>query len=162
MAKQTTGVVFQSRYGSFQTRYWWLFGVVALVGLVGVPLGIFGNKGWKMGNRPLEPWAATMIIEIVAVGALMTVAYIALATWRNSKSPHRVAVTRSSLIVPKGALSSAEWELPLTEIETKVFNAGFVKQLQIRHGRQRILLTSALFPTDSDFERLVDHFRADH
>jgi hypothetical protein len=157
MTRQTTGVLFQSRYGTFQPRYWWLFGLVGVIGVVGVPLGIFANKGWEMGNRPLEPWAATMIIEIFAVGALLAVAYIGLATWRNSKSPQRVAVTHTSLIVPKGSLSSAELELPLTEIDTRVFNAGFVKQLQIKHGRRRILLTSALFPSDADFDRLVSH-----
>jgi hypothetical protein len=40
-ARKTTGVLFQSSYGSFQPGYWWLFGVVGIIGLVGVPVGIF-------------------------------------------------------------------------------------------------------------------------
>ena len=38
-----------------------------------------------------------------------------------------------------------------------IFNVGFVKQLQIKHGRKKILLTSALFPSDEEFDRFVSH-----
>lgn len=150
-------VLFQSSYGVFQKKYWWLFGVVAVIGVVGVPVGIFFNTGWKMGNRPMEPWSVTMIVEIVAVGCLSMTGYIALATWRRRTSPQRVAVTRSGLIVPKGAFSNAELVLPFGQIETTVFNAGIVKQLQIKQGGKKILLVSALFPSDADFDRLVSH-----
>lgn len=155
-AKKTGSVVFQCEYGRFHPRYWWLLGLVGVIGIVGVPIGLFWNKGWVMGGRPLEPWAATLIIEVFAGGALLVFVYVALAQWRRGKSPQRVAVTRSSLIIPKGAFSSEELVLPFSEIETTVFNAGFVRQLQIKHGRRKRLLVSSMFPSDEDFDRLVD------
>jgi len=154
---RTAGVVFQCSYGTFQARYLWFLPVVGIIGVVGVPVGIFWNKGWEMGNHPLEPWAATLIIEIFAVGALASVAALGLATLARRKSPQRVAVTNSSLIVPKGPFSRVEFVLPRSEIDVKVFHAGIVKQLQIKHKRRRILLSSALFPSNADFERLVSY-----
>jgi hypothetical protein len=156
-AGSPSAVRFQSPYGRFQRRYWWLAAPLGLIGLVGVPIGIFWNEGWEAGNHPLEPWAATLIIEIVAVGALLIVGYMGLSTWRQGRSPQRIAVTDTSLILPKGAFSSQERILPLAEIDTTLFNMGFVKQLQIKHGRRKFLITSALFPSDEAFERFVQH-----
>jgi hypothetical protein len=151
----TAGVIFESEYGRFQRPYWWLFGLVGLIGVVGVPVGIFFNKGWRLGVQPLEPWSATLIIEIFAVSALLTFAYVVLAHLYLRTSPQRVALTRSALIIPKGSFTREELSLPLVEIDTKVFNVGFVKQLQIKHGRRKILLVSAKFPSNEQFERLV-------
>lgn len=155
--RKATGVLFQSSYGCFQAGYWWLFGIVGIIGLVGVPVGIFCNKGWEAGNHPLEPWAATMIIEILSVGALMIVAAVGISSMIRRKTPQRVAVTERTLIVPKGMFSPVELVLPFTEIDTTVFDAGFVKQLQVKYGRRKILLSSALFPSNAAFDRLVSH-----
>jgi hypothetical protein len=98
-----------------------------------------------------------MIIEVFSVGALMIVAAVGISSMMRRKSPQRVAVTERTLIVPKGMFSSVELVLPFAEIDTAVFNAGFVKQLQIKHGRRKILLSSALFPSNAAFDRLVSH-----
>lgn len=152
-----SGVPFECAYGRFQARYLWLFAGVGVIGILAVPIGIFANKGWESGGHPLEPWAATLIIEIFAFTAIAIAAAVCLTSMARRKSPQRVAVTRSALIVPKGMFSRGELKLPLAEIETTVFNVGFVKQLQIKHGRKKILLTSAAFPSDADFDRLVSH-----
>ena len=154
---EASGPLFQCPYGRFQARYLWLFAVVGVIGIVAVPIGFFANKGWQAGGHPLEPWAATLIIEIFAFTAIAVAAAVCLTSIARRKTPQRVAVTRSTLIVPKGMFSRGELKLPLAEIETTVFNAGFVKQLQIKHGRKKLLLTSAAFPTDTDFDRLVSH-----
>jgi hypothetical protein len=148
-------VIFQCDYGSFQPRYLWFFPVPGIIGFVGVPVGVFWNEGWVVGGHPLEPWAATVIIEILAVGALLLGAGFGIATVVRRTSPHRIAVTASTLIVPKGIIRSGELQLPRAEIDMRVFHAGFVKQLQIRHNRRRVLLSSALFPSNADFDRLV-------
>jgi hypothetical protein len=151
------GIRFQTTYGHVQPRYWRLYGLTAVIGIVGVPVGIFWNEGWEAAGHPLEPWAATLIIEIFAVGALLTVAYVGLAAWRRRTSPQRVAVTDSALIVPKGAFSGTELVLPFTEINTTVYDVGFVKQLQIKHGRRKMLLTSAWFSSTAEFDRFISH-----
>jgi hypothetical protein len=153
-------VLFETAYGNLQPPYWWLFGFVGVIGLVGVPVGIFWNKGWQAANHPLEPWAATLIIEIFSVGALLTVVAVGAATLRCRKSPQRVAITDSALLVPKGMFSSAELVLPLAEIDIKIFDAGFVRQLQIMHGRKKRLLSSAFFPSNTAFDDLVSHLPA--
>lgn len=157
-ADPTASALFQSAFGTFQPRYLWLFPLLGIIGVVGTPAGrLFWNEGWEIGNHPIEPWSATMMIEIFSVGALMIVASLGLAALVRRKSPQRVAVTDSALIVPKGMFSSVELVLPLAEIDTTVFNAGFVKQLQVKHNRRKILVSSALFPSDADFERLISN-----
>lgn len=153
--KNADALLFQCEYGRFQKRYWWLFGSVGVIGLIGIPVGIFFNEGWKFSIHPVEPWAVTMIVEIISAGVLLLFGYVVLLSWMRGHSPQRVALTANSLIVPKGALSRQEIVLPLTEIKTVVFNLGFVKQLQIKHGRRKILLVSTMFPSDTDFDRLV-------
>lgn len=91
------------------------------------------------------------------MGALLIVTSLGFAVLARRKSPQRVAVTDSALICPKGMFSSVEFVLPRSEIDVTVFNAGFVKQLHVKHNGRRLLLSSALFPSDSDFERLVNH-----
>jgi hypothetical protein len=150
-------MLFQSTYGLFRPRFLWFLSLPTIVGLIGVPVGLFYNEGWVMNNHPLEPWSAMLIIEIFSVGALMTVAFVVICEVVRRKSPQRVAVTESSLIVPKGRLSSTDLTLPLSEIKVAVFDMGFVKQLQIKHKRRKILLSSALFPSTADFNRLVSH-----
>lgn len=149
---------YQSTYGQIQPRYRWLCFAVGLIGVVGVPLGIFWNKDWAKGNRLLqEPWAAITIIEIVSIGALAIAGSAMLMSWRHSKRPLRVAIDAGNLVVPKSIFSSQELVLPLAEVDLQVFNAGFVKQLQIKHGRRKLLLTSALFPSDEEFDQFVGH-----
>jgi hypothetical protein len=150
-------VIFQSTYGRFRPRFLWLFPLPALVGLVGVPVGIFYNEGWEMNRHPVEPWAATLMIEICAVGMLLTVASVVISEVLRRKSPQRIVVTESSLIVPKGRMSNDELTLPFSEIKFSIYDMGFVKQLQIKHKRHRVLLSSALFPSNADFDRLVSH-----
>ena len=158
-ANTTAPVLFESHYGSFQPRYVWLLPTVGILGVIGVPLGFFWNKGWEMGNHPLEPWAATLIIEIFAIGALLIAGSLGLASTIRRNSPQRVAVTDSTLIVPKGMFSSVELALPLSEIDMTVFNAGIVKQLRVKHNRRTVLLSSALFPSDAEFERLIGYLQ---
>lgn len=155
-ANQTDRVVFEASYGVFRGPFMWLIPALGVLGLMGVAVGIFGNEGWKIGNTPLEPWSARVIIEIFAVGALLLAGSLAAAMWRRRTSPQRVALTESSLIVPKGMFSDAELVLPRSEINVKIFNAGFVKQIQILHKRRKILLSSAMFPTNEDFDHLAD------
>jgi hypothetical protein len=162
MAKNRTGirsadVKYETVYGGFRGPFAWLGGVVFVIGIVGIPVGIFANEGCVLNNHPLEPWAATLIVEVFAVGALLTAVYMTALTWYSRKSPQRIAVTAETLVVPKGAFSKAELVLPFDEIRTSVFDVGFVKQLQIRHGRKKILLTSARFSSDDDFAQLVGH-----
>ena len=134
----TSAVLFQCAYGQFRKPYLWLFASVGVVGVVAVPIGLFWNKGWQAGGHPVAPWAATVIIEIFAVGAIAIAAATCLASLRRGQTPQRVAITRSALIVPRGWFSDAEVTLPFAEIETKVFDVGFVKQLQIMHGRKKL------------------------
>lgn len=150
-------VLFESSYGQFQPRYLWMCAALGVVGAVGAAVGLFWNTGWEMGGRPLEPWSATLIIEIVSLGALAIAAYAWLLSWKRRTSPQRVTVTHSSLIIPKGGFSSEERALPLNEIDLKIFDVGFVKQLQIMHGRKKTLITSALFPSNAHFDRFVSH-----
>ena len=159
MTTNTGGsVLFQSTYGRFRTRFLCFMPLLAILGLVGVPVGIFYNEGWEMNNRPMEPWAATMIIEICAVGILLTVASVVIGEVLRRKSPQHVVVTDSSLIVPKGRMSNAELTLPFSEIKKiSIYDMGFVKQIQIKHQGTRVLLTSAMFPSNADFDRLVIH-----
>lgn len=157
VTKREPATIFESAYGSLRGNYRWLVPGCAVIGVVGIPVGIFWNEGWKMGNTPLEPWTVTVIVEVFAVGALMIAAAMSYSARLRRESPHRVAVTETDLIVPKGLLSSVELVLPLDEVDLKVFNPGFVKQLQIKHKRRKILLSSALFPSDEDFDRLISH-----
>ena len=87
IAGKTTSVRFQCSYGSFQPRYLWLLPLMGIIAVVGIPLGIFWNQGWQMANHPVEPWAATMIIEILAVGALVTGVSLGLVSTIRRKSP---------------------------------------------------------------------------
>ncbi len=155
MSGGSANVRFRCNYGSFQNRYLWFLPVLFLGALVGIPLGFFANTGWKLGNQPIEPWSATLIIEVIAVGALLTFLYLAAATIHRRRSPGQIVLTETELFVPKGTFSSAEVAFPLAELEAKVHNAGFVKQLQLKHGRRRMLLSSALFPTNAHFDQLA-------
>ncbi len=147
--------IFQSEYGRFRRGFLWMLLLPATIGVIGVPVGIFFNEGWEMNGHPLEPWSATVIIEIFSVGALAAVVSAVVTTWMRRKSPQRVVLTKATIIVPKGIYSSAELELPLSEVKLAEFSMGFVKQLQIKHGRRKVLLSSALFPANQDFDRLI-------
>lgn len=147
---------FRSDYGSFQSRYRWLSPFLCVAGAVLVPVGLFANEGWKLGPQPLEPWAATLIVEVLAAGAPLAGGSLAFISRRRRSLPQRVILTDSTLVVPKGLFSNVELELPLEEIEFRIFDVGFVTQLQVKRGRQRVLLSSALFPDDADFDELVD------
>lgn len=149
-------VLFECCYGPFRPRYFWLFGTVGLIGIVGVPVGIFWNTGWEMANRPVEPWAATLMIEIFAIGALLVAGFAIAVNWYHRDTPQRIAVTGSDLILPKRAFTTAEIELPLDEIKLAVFGFGPVKQLQVKHRRKKVLLTSPRFAANEDFDRLVE------
>lgn len=155
--KQPGVVLFEASYGGFRGPFVWLGYLVFLIGIVGIPVGIFANEGWVVNNHPLEPWAATLIIEVFAVGGLLAGIFMTALTLYSRKSPQRIAVTEEALIVPKRAFSQAELVLPFAEIRTSVFDVGFVKQLQIRHGRKKILLTSARFVSDAEFSKLIGH-----
>ena len=72
-------------------------------------------------------------------------------------TPPQVVVTDRELIVPKGQFSKTELNFRLAEIEVSVFHLGIVSQLQIKHGRRKVLLTSAMSPSDEQFEQLCDH-----
>jgi hypothetical protein len=150
-------IVFQCPYGGFRSNYVWAFNIVGFIGLIAVPIGIFANTGWTAGGHPLEPWTATLIIEIFAAAAISVAVFAQLASWRHRQSPRRIAVTRSAILVPQGLFWTNELELPFAEIKVTVFDVGIVKQLQIMHGRKKILLTSARFVSDADFDALVNH-----
>ena len=156
-ATPQTSILFQCEYGRFRTGYLILFFLAALIGLAAAPIGLFWNTGWKMGRAPLEPWTVTVIVEIFALVALAVGCITPLGHFYRRKAPQRVAITPTSLIVPRGMFSRGELELPFASIRTQVFHVGFVKQLQILHGRKKTLLTSAAFPTEADFDRLVSH-----
>lgn len=156
MSKENNSAVFEMSYGSFQPRYRWMLPILCAVGLVGIPVGIFWNEGWQTGNRPIDPWAATVMIEAFALVALLAGSSAWFASRLRRSSPQRVVVTESELIVPKGLFSNAELTMPLAEIKTSVFNLRFVSQLQIKHGRRKVLLTSAMSPSDEHFEELCD------
>ena len=134
-----------------------MFPILLIAGLVGIVVGIFWNEGWEMATRPVEPWAAAVMIESFAFVCLLAAGCSWYASKVNGKSPQRVVVTETTLIVPKGMFSRVELTLPLEEIDVSVFNLRFVTQLQIKHGRKKVLVTSALSPTDEDFEQLLDH-----
>lgn len=151
-----TPVIFECTYGEFPPRLLWLIFLLGIIGVVGVPVGIVLNEGWRMNNRPVEPWAATLIIEILAGGALLLAVSLGIAAMMRRKSPQRIVLTDSALIVPKNLFSSTELELPLTEVQVAIFNAGYVKQLQLKHKRCKVLLASGLFPSKAEFDDLVD------
>jgi len=134
-----------------------MFPFLCIPGLGGIPVGIFWNEGWEMANRPVEPWAATVMIETFAFLCLLAGGCAWYASRLNRKSPQRVVVTETEMIVPKGMFSRVELTLPLADIKVSVFNLGFVTQLQIKHARKKVLLTSALSPSDEEFEQLLDH-----
>jgi hypothetical protein len=156
-AVPTSGVLYECEYGRFRPPFLWFFGIVGILGLIAVPVGLFANTGWEVGNRPMEPWAATLMIEIFALIALAIGAAALLSSLLRDKIPQRVAVTSGSLIVPQGMFSTAERELPFAAIKRTVFHVGFVRQLQIMHGRKKIILTSAAFPSEAHFDRMLDH-----
>lgn len=155
VASPRPSVLFETQYGVFQPAYLWLLPALAVLGLLGVPIGLFWNTGWRLGVQPLEPWQVTVIVEIFAVSALILAGVLTTATIIRRKSPQRVALTATTLIVPKGMFSQAERELPRSEIDVKVFDVGFVKQLQIMHKRRKILLSSAMFRSTADFDQLA-------
>ena len=79
--------VFQSPYGRLQPPYFWMCVGLGIVGLLLVPVGLLWNEGWKLGVRPMEPWAATVIIEILALGALSVAAYAVLVALKAGVAP---------------------------------------------------------------------------
>lgn len=103
MSGESSPKVFEMSYGSFQPRYRWFIPILCAVGLIGIPVGIFWNEGWEMGNRPVEPWAATVMIEAFALVALLAGSSAWYASVLRRKSPQRVVVTENELIVPKRA-----------------------------------------------------------
>ena len=115
------------------------------------------NHNTLLLSAYLEPWSAALIIEVFAVGCLLAGGCTWYASRVNRKSPQRVVVTETELIVPKGLFSRVELTLPLAHLNVSVFNLGFVTQLQIKQGRQKVLLTSAMSPSDEEFEQLLDH-----
>lgn len=66
-------------------------------------------------------------------------------------------LTENELIVPKELFKKVELIFPLAEIDVSVFKLGIVSQLQIKHGRRKALLTSAISLSDEHFEQLCDH-----
>ncbi len=89
MTSDSDLAVFEMSYGSFQPRYQWMLPVLCAVGLIGIPVGIFWNEGWEMGNRPIEPWAAMVMIEAFALVVLLagTSAWYSSILHRKSSSP---------------------------------------------------------------------------
>ncbi len=113
MCHHNEAVVFEMTYGSFQRRYRRMCPILLIVGLAGVAVGIFWNEGWEMANRPVEPWAAAVMIESFAFVCLLAAGCCWYASKVNGKSPQRVVVTESKLIVPKGLFSRVEFTIPL-------------------------------------------------
>ncbi len=157
-AAKAEAVEFQCSYGPFQKRYLkWFLPILFVTGPIVALIGIFNNRDWEIARTPLPPWLATTIFELLGLGALAMGVGIVISTRMHRKSPQRIAVTRTSLIVPKGRFSKQEQVLPRSELKLKVYDVGFVKQLKIMHGRRQILLASAKFPTDEEFDQLVSH-----
>jgi len=149
--------VFEMSYGTLQRRYQWLIPFLFVVGLVGIPVGIFWNEGWEISNRPVEPWAATVMIEAFSLVALI----VGISAWYAGRlrrnSPQRVVVTETALIVPKGYFSNVELTLPLAEVDVSVFKMGIVTQLQIKHGRRKVLLSNAMSQSNEHFAQLCEY-----
>lgn len=149
--------VFQSAYGPLQSRHLWVVPVLVVIAAVGIPAGILWNEGWHLRRVPVEPWAATLIIELFAVGALIIAATLAIGTVLRRKTPQYVRFTGDALIVPKGMFSGREVTIALSGNDFRVVDLGFVKQLQSKQRGRKIVLVSARFPSDADFDRLVGH-----
>ena len=157
MTSDSDLALFEMSYGSFRPRYQWMLLILCGVGLIGIPVGIFRNEGWEMGNRPIEPWAAAGMSEAFALATMLAGTSAWYASKLHRKLPLRVVVTVHELIGPKGLLSKPAPSLPLAEIEVSVLHLGIVSQLQIKHGRRRVLLTSAMSPSNEHFEQLCGH-----
>jgi len=157
MSIDRDAAVFEMSYGTLQRRYQWLTPFLFVVALIGIPVGFFWNEGWEISHRPVEPWAATVIIESFSLTALCGGIALWYASQRHRKSPQRVVVTEHALTVPEGLFSKEVLTMPLAEIDVSVFTMLFITQLQIKHGRRRVLLTNGMSPSNELFEQLCEH-----
>jgi len=148
-------VVCQFRYGKLQI---WLLLCLVVAGISGVWMiytGIFDNKGWAINNAPLPPWGATIFFE--CFGGLGFFAFCLFGggyvfqLWH----PRRVAMTQSSLIMPKGTFSTEELIVPFAHASYKVETQGSYSNLRIKHPGGTVRLMAILFPSSDEFGQFV-------
>ncbi len=152
----TEPVVCQFRYGKPQP---WFLACVIIAGIAGIWMiyaGFFDNKGWAINNAPMPPWAATLFFECFGWIALGAFCFVIGGYLFQLNHPHHVAITQTSLLIPKGTFTHEVLRLPLQQVSVKTAGEGMATQLHVKHPGGTIQLRSALFPSSNDF----DHFLA--
>ncbi|HBV65200.1 MAG TPA: hypothetical protein DEF45_19505 [Rhodopirellula sp.] len=81
---------------------------------------------------------------------------VSIALLRARSRPAKlITISNENVTLPGSLVSGRGWSLPVTDITVRTTDLGFVKQLHLSGRRKRTTLSSALFSTEAEFDRLV-------
>lgn len=140
-------------YGKLRSSHSWVAWVLLASGLLALPLSWLMRNELELGRNPLPPWAVLLVGTILScIGLVVSITLLR----GRSRPAKRIVLADGKLSLPGGLLTGSGWTRPVSDIAIKRIDLGFVNQMQLSAHGKRTTLSSALFASDSEFERLYD------
>ncbi|GAA5510296.1 hypothetical protein [Novipirellula caenicola] len=140
-------------YGKLRSSHAWVAWVTLATGIFALPLAWLLRDSLEVAGTPLPPWTVLLIGSLLAIAGLVVSVTLLRA---KSRPPKSITISDGNITIPGGLLLGAGWSMPLTDINVRTTDLGFVKHLQLSGRRKRTTLSSALFADDADFDRLAN------
>ena len=140
-------------YGKLRKSQTWIAWVVLCVGVLSLPIAWLIRDRVEVGGNVLPNWTVLLVGAMLAcIGLAMSISLL-LARSRPAKL---IVLADRRLTVPGGLLIGSGWTAPVSDVSVRTIELGFVKQMQLTTPRKRSTLSSALFASDHEFDRLFD------
>ena len=122
-------------------------------GILALPTAWFLRDSIALGRSPLPAWTVLLVGGLFAVAGIF-VSY-ALLKARN-RPPKLIVVQGEMFTLPGSLISGRGWSCRLDDLSVRTTDLGFVKQMHLSGPKKRATLSSALFESDDEFDRLFD------
>lgn len=149
----------QWQYGKLRSSHSWVLWVLILTGLLSAPAAWFLRDSIALGRTPLPAWTVLLVGGLLAIAGLFATAAILKG---RSGPPKLITMEAGQFTLPGSMLSGPGWSCRLDEVSVRTTELGFVKQMHLSGPKKRATLSSALFESDADFDRLVHALNQSH
>lgn len=143
----------QWEYGKLRSNQSWIIWVTLALGIFAFPAAWFLRDSLSLGRAPLPAWTVVLVGVVLAIAGLLVSITLLRARSRPAKL---ITIRNGNLTLPGSLISGPGWTLPVTDVKVRTTDLGFVKQMHLSGKRKRTTLSSAMFATQAEFDRLVD------
>ena len=145
--------VMKWEYGQLRAGHAWVIWVTLGTGVLSLPLAWFLRDSLTLGRAPLPPWTVLLVGGVLAATGLV----VSISMLRARSRPAKlITIKQGEITVPGSLVSGPGWSLPITDVNVRKTDLGFVKQMHLSAKRKRTTLSSAMFRSDDDFDRLFE------